>query len=206
MKVKVIKIKTKNPAAYLMNKYRAIVTEHINGTLHIIAVNSRNYPAVMATVDQLYEDLQQLQMIGLISAREYDTAAAIAFDVICGDSDTQLSLPDVCVVRNEHGERICTLNEFQCVIRDAIAQPVNQCLSWLVQTTESQWQEDGWDTEEEYHQCLCKTSHNLMRLGKIVGITSEKDHRRVTEHIKWCLKEKQFIKITLGDIRMAAGE
>ena len=39
MKVKVIKIKTKNPAAYLMNKYRAIVTEHINGALHIIAVN-----------------------------------------------------------------------------------------------------------------------------------------------------------------------
>lgn len=199
MKVKVIKIKTQNPAAYLMNKYRAIVTKHINGALHIIAANNRNHTAVMATADQLYEDLQQLQMIGLISLREYDAAAAVAFDVICGDCDTQLSLPDVTVVRGQDGSQVHTLNGLKRRMRDAIAEPVNQCLSFMVNTPESQWKEDGWKTEDEYHQYLCKTMHNLMRLGTIIGITSETDHRRITEHLQWCVQSKQFAAITLDD-------
>lgn len=183
MKVTVKRITIDNPAAYLFNKYRLAASNHINCALRTIVANDGNYSAVMATVDQLYEDLQNLKLIGILSDRDYDAAAAIAFDVLSGDHESGLNLPDIAHIYDMNGDTLYTLNECQATVRMAIATTVNRCLSFLTDKSE-EWKKDGWETEEEYHKFVRKTIHNIMRIGKIIGATTERDHDMVSEAIK----------------------
>ena len=183
MKVPVKCITIDNPATYLFNKYRTAAANHINCALRTIVANAGNYPAVMATVDQLYEDLQNLKLIGILSDRDYDAAAAIAFDVLSGDHESGLNLPDIAHVYDMHGDVLFTMQECQRTVRLAIATPVNKCLAFLTDKTE-EWKNDGWETVEEYHKFVRKTIHNIMRIGKIIGATTESDHDIVSEAIK----------------------
>lgn len=196
MQVKVTKIKTKNPATYLLNCYRSAASKHINGALDTIIANHGNNNAVMATLNQIYEDAQQFRIIGLINDREYDAIAAIAFDVVCGDI-THLDLPHIHYVNNSRGEKLRTLNELKTVMRESIAEPVNSCLRCLT-APNNEWKQEGWNSEEEYHQGLLQFVHNIMRVGKIIGITTEHDHHMVTMHMQECIAEKKFRAITLG--------
>ena len=196
MQVTPKKIAVNNPAAYIIDQYRTAAANHINGALNTMRANAGNHPAVMATVNQLYEDLMHLQMMGLLSERDYDAAAAIAFETLAG-AGVALSLPEINVVRDEDGEDVYAAAEAKELVRAAIAAPVNKCIKHLLSDAEDDWREDGWETREEYDQCLMKTVHNLMRVGRIVGATTEKDHDKVTEHMKQCIETKTFAVLVL---------
>ncbi len=199
MKVTINKITVENPAAYLLNRYRTAVTNHINGALDTIIANNGNHPAVMATLDQMYEDAQQLRMMGLINDREYDAIAAIAFDVVCGDNETHLLLPEIHTVRDAQGEYLYTITDAKQIVREGIASPINRCLRFLTNSNAEEWKQDGWENEEEYHKCIFKTIHNIMRLGKIIGATTEKDHDYVTQRLMQCVDTKELHEVVFGD-------
>ena len=196
MKVTVKPIAVDNAATYLFNQYRTAAANHINLALRTMAANADNPPAVMATVNQLYEDLQNLKLIGILSDRDYDAAAAIAFEVLAGDYETCLCLPDITHVCDMAGEPIETIAECKDTVRTAIITPINRCLTFLVDTTDA-WKEDGWETEDEYQQFVRKTIHNIMRIGKIIGATTERDHDMVSEAIKASAESDSPCVITL---------
>lgn len=198
MKTNVTTILVENPATYLFNKYRTAAVNHINCALDTIVANQGNSAAIMATADQMYEDLQQLRIIGVISEREYDAAAAITFEVLCGDNQ-HFVLPDVACIRDGDGKILYKLSECKSLVRTAIIESINKCFDFLINSTESEWREDGWETEDEYHKCIFRTVHNIMRLGKIISATTEKDHDKVTNHMKTCIETKKFTPMKLGD-------
>lgn len=197
MKVSVTTLSVRNPATYLFNKYRAAATNHINCALDTIVINNGNSAAVMATANQLYEDLQQLLIIGLISEREYDAVAAVTFEVLCGDNQ-HFVLPEISCVKTITGESVYEFAECKTLVCAAIITPINKCIDFLVNTTEEDWKADGWETKEEYHQYLLKAVHNFMRLGKIIGATTEKDHDNVTMHMKQCVETNSFTEFSFG--------
>lgn len=196
MKVKLKKIKVDNPAVYIINQYRITAANHINGALNTMRANAGNHPAMMATANQLYEDLIHLQMIGLLSKRDYDEAAAIAFETMAG-AVVGFSLPKIIIVRNEDEEDICSMSEAKELVRTAIAAPINKCLKALLDDSDEDWHEDGWESREEYNQCLIKTVHNVMRVSRIIGATTTNDHDNVTEHMKQCIETQTFAALEL---------
>lgn len=197
MQVQPKKIVTDNPAAHLINTYRTAAANHINLAYRTMAANAGNYPAVMATANQLYEDINHMRLIGILTDREYDAAAAIAFEVIAGDSANELLLPEMTSIRDEDANEVFGIAEAKRLVRLSISEPINKCISFLINDTKEDWKKDGWESSDEYHRYLMKTVHNLMRVGRIVGATTEKDHSNVTEHMKQCIENQVYAVMVL---------
>jgi hypothetical protein len=197
MQVQAKKIITDNPAAHLINKYRCAATNHINLALRTMIANAGNHAAVMATANQLYEDLNHMKLIGLLHDREYDAAAAIAFEVIAGASTDMLVLPDMQSVRDEDDNDVRDINEAKHLVRLSIIEPINKCICFIVNDANEIWLQDGWKSVDEYQRYLMTTVHNLMRIGHIIGATTAKDHNLVSNHMQKCMEAKQYIEFVL---------